>query len=152
MSIQTRDWQTVWDNRGLVYGAVKRAGISRTDRDYEDVIQNGLLLYASMLAENNQSDPGLIFQIIKWRSLDYIRARNRKIENFNGQNRRLSPADYLTIEAMLQDFSRLELLIFQKHLLAGERLKNLSEISGYSYRTLVRTKSQLCQRFRSSLT
>jgi hypothetical protein len=153
MSIQTNNWQTVWNNRGLVYGAVKRAGISRDDRDYEDLIQAGLILYAEMLAKSNsQLNHGLIFQAVKWRSLDYVRRRNYRPEGINERGRHLSPADYLTIEAMLPSFSQLELLIFQEHLLAGVNLRQLVTISGVSYRTLKRTKSNICRRFRSSLT
>lgn len=39
MSIEEKHWQTAWQNRSLVYGAVKRAGVSRQDPDYEDLIQ-----------------------------------------------------------------------------------------------------------------
>lgn len=152
MNIQTQTWQTAWDNRGLIYGALKRAGIQTSDRDYEDLVQEGLIFYAQCLASKQDPDLGLIFQKLCWRSLDYLRKRSGAQCPPPEYHQPLSLHDYLALEAALPQLTRQELWLLRRHLLNGESLVRLSREANCSCRTLRRVKGELCRHLRSILT
>ncbi|MCI1290592.1 MAG: hypothetical protein LKG31_03310 [Lactobacillus sp.] len=152
MSIEEKNWQTAWQNRGLVYGAIKQAGVNRQDPDYEDLIQAGIMQYAKILANDHKITNGWIFQKVKWSSIDFLRRRNKTWEDLSCDSSKLRSSDYLTIEALLPQLSALELIILRRHLLGPENLSDLAAATGRSYRTIKRTKANLCRRLRSSLT
>lgn len=152
MSIENKAWQTAWQNRSLVYGAIKSIGIDRRDPNYEDLVQTGLMQYAKLLAAEPAANNGWIFQKIKWTSLDYLRRRGRCWLDLEISTAKFSIEDYLAIEELLPQLSVFELVILRCHLLNGISLAQLANSTGCSYRTLKRKKADLCRHLRSSLT
>lgn len=47
--IREESFIKAWENRRLVGGAIKAAGVRRDYQDYADLFQDGVLIYAGMI-------------------------------------------------------------------------------------------------------
>ena len=94
--IREESFIKAWENRRLVGGAIKAAGVRRDYQDYADLFQDGVLIYAGMIEESpGQNIDKLAFKKILWHTLDEL----RKIQRREEKNQEIDNA---------KDFSRLE--------------------------------------------
>lgn len=93
--IREESFIKAWENRRLVGGAIKAAGVRRDYQDYADLFQDGVLIYAGMIEESpGQNMDKLAFKKILWHTLDELRKIQRREKNQEIDN--------------AKDFSRLE--------------------------------------------
>jgi hypothetical protein len=79
--IREESFIKAWENRRLVGGAIKAAGVRRDYQDYADLFQDGVLIYAGMIDESQgQNIDKLAFKKILWHTLDELSAEKRKIK------------------------------------------------------------------------
>lgn len=72
--IKEESFIKAWENRRLIYGAIKAAGVRKDYQEYADLIQDGVLIYAGMLEKSQGQDiDRLAFKKILWHTLDELR-------------------------------------------------------------------------------
>lgn len=47
--IKEESFIKAWENRRLVWGAIKAAGVRKDYQEYADLVQDGVLIYAGMM-------------------------------------------------------------------------------------------------------
>ena len=50
--IKEENFSKAWENRRLIYGAIKAAGVRKDYQEYADLIQDGFLIYAGILEKS----------------------------------------------------------------------------------------------------
>lgn len=87
--IKEENFSKAWENRRLIYGAIKAAGVRKDYQEYADLIQDGVLIYAGMLEKSQGQDiDRLAFKKILWHTLDELRKvqrREEKSEDINNE-------------------------------------------------------------------
>ena len=147
-----------WENRRLVGGAIKAAGVRRDYQDYADLFQDGVLIYAGMIEESpGQNMDKLAFKKILWHTLDELRKiqrreKNQEIDNAKDFSRLEVDWDSLVVlKDEVKKLNKIERLLFFEHLLAQKEISGLVERAGCSRRTLQRVKKDLLLKLRKSL-
>ncbi|MBP2057417.1 RNA polymerase sigma factor (sigma-70 family) [Lactobacillus colini] len=154
MIISKDAFSKAWENRKLVAGALKAAHVYTSYVAYEDLFQDGLVIYAEMLDKRSHQDRAevdkLSFRKIIWHTLDEL----RKIQRTEERNSDIDLACDLHIEEQDWDLqllvrdcvstmSEMKQMILVKHLLGRLPLVELSKELGYSRRSLQRAKKEL---------
>lgn len=157
--IREESFIKAWENRRLVGGAIKAAGVRRDYQDYADLFQDGVLTYAGMIEESRGQDiDKLAFKKILWHTLDELRKikrleeKNQEIET--NQDFAKAEVDWdslVVLKDEVRKLNRLERLLFFEHLLAQREISGLVERAGCSRRTLQRVKKDLLLKLRKSL-
>ena len=87
--IKEENFSKAWENRRLIYGAIKAAGVRKDYQEYADLVQDGVLIYAGMLEKSPDQDiDRLAFKKILWHTLDELRKvqrREEKSEDLNNE-------------------------------------------------------------------
>ena len=79
--IKEENFIKAWENRRLVCGAIKAAGVRKDYQEYADLVQDGVLIYARMLEKSQGQDiDRLAFKKILWHTLDELRKVQRHEE------------------------------------------------------------------------
>ena len=156
--IREESFIKAWENRRLVGGAIKAAGVRRDYQDYADLFQDGVLIYAGMIEENpDQNIDKLAFKKILWHTLDELRKiqrreKNQEIDNAKDFSRLEVDWDSLVVlKDEVKKLNKIERLLFFEHLLAQKEISGLIERAGCSRRTLQRVKKDLLLKLRKSL-
>lgn len=77
--IKEESFIKAWENRRVVCGAIKAAGVRKDYQEYADLIQDGVLIYAGMLEKSQGQDiDRLAFKKIIWHTLDELRKVQRR--------------------------------------------------------------------------
>lgn len=156
--IREESFIKAWENRRLVGGAIKAAGVRRDYQDYADLFQDGVLIYAGMIEESpGQNMDKLAFKKILWHTLDELRKiqrreKNQEIDNAKDFSRLEVDWDSLVVlKDEVKKLNKIERLLFFEHLLAQKEVSGLVEQAGCSRRTLQRVKKDLLLKLRKSL-
>lgn len=156
--IREESFIKAWENRRLVGGAIKAAGVRRDYQDYADLFQDGVLIYAGMIEESpGQNMDKLAFKKILWHTLDELRKiqrreKNQEIDNAKDFSRLEVDWDSLVVlKDEVKKLNKIERLLFFEHLLAQKEISGLVERVGCSRRTLQRVKKDLLLKLRKSL-
>ena len=156
--IREESFIKAWENRRLVGGAIKAAGVRRDYQDYADLFQDGVLIYAGMIEESpGQNMDKLAFKKILWHTLDELRKiqrreKNQEIDNAKDFSRLEVDWDSLVVlKDEVKKLNKIERLLFFEHLLAQKEISGLVERAGCSRRTLQRVKKDLLLKLRQSL-
>lgn len=158
--IREESFIKAWENRRLVGGAIKAAGVRRDYQDYADLFQDGvLMIYAGMIEESpGQNIDKLAFKKILWHTLDELRKiqrreeKNQEIDNAKDFSRLEVDWDSLVVlKDEVKKLNKIERLLFFEHLLAQKEVSGLVEQAGCSRRTLQRVKKDLLLKLRKSL-
>ena len=156
--IREESFIKAWENRRLVGGAIKAAGVRRDYQDYADLFQDGVLIYAGMIEESpGQNMDKLAFKKILWHTLDELRKiqrreKNQEIDNAKDFSRLEVDWDSLVVlKDEVKKLNKIERLLFFEHLLAQKEISGLVERAGCSRRTLQRVKKDLLVKLRKSL-
>ena len=157
--IKEESFIKAWENRRLVCGAIKAAGVRKDYQEYADLVQNGVLIYAGMLEKSQGQDiDRLAFKKIIWHTLDELRKvqrREEKSEEINNElefkKEKVEWDNLIILKNKVKELNEIEKLVFFKHLLAQKEITNLVEVAGCSRQTLQRVKKGLLLKLKNAL-
>ena len=157
--IKEESFIKAWENKRLVCGAIKAAGVRKDYQEYADLVQDGVLIYAGMLEESQgQNIDRLAFKKILWHTLDELRKvqrREERSEEINNElelnKEKIEWDNLIILKDKVQELNGIEKLVFFEHLLAQKEITNLVEVEGCSRRTLQRVKKNLLVKLKNAL-
>ena len=157
--IKEENFSKAWENRRLIYGAIKAAGVRKDYQEYADLIQDGVLIYAGMLEKSPDQDiDRLAFKKIIWHTLDELRKvqrREEKSEEINNElefkKEKVEWDNLIIFKNKVKELNEIEKLVFFEHLLAQKEITNLVEVAGCSRQTLQRVKMGLLLKLKNAL-
>ena len=157
--IKEENFIKAWENRRLVCGAIKAAGVRKDYQEYADLVQDGVLIYAGMLEKSQgQNIDRLAFKKILWHTLDELRKIQRREERSEEINNELELKkekiewdNLIILKDKVEELNGIEKLVFFEHLLAQKEITNLVEVAGCSRRTLQRVKKNLLFKLKQAL-
>lgn len=157
--IKEENFIKAWENRRLVCGAIKAAGVRKDYQEYADLVQDGVLIYARMLENSQDHDiDRLAFKKILWHTLDELRKiqrREERSEEINNElefkKEKIEWDNLIILKDKVKELNGIEKLVFFEHLLAQKEITNLVEVAGCSRRTLQRVKKNLLVKLRKAL-
>lgn len=157
--IKEENFIKAWENRRLVCGAIKAAGVRKYYQEYADLVQDGVLIYAGMLENSQDHDiDRLVFKKILWHTLDELRKvqrREERSEEINNElefkKEKIEWDNLIILKDKVQELNGIEKLVFFEHLLAQKEITNLVEVAGCSRRTLQRVKKNLLVKLKNAL-
>lgn len=157
--IKEESFIKAWENRRLVCGAIKAAGVRKDYQEYADLVQDGVLIYAGMLEKSRDQDiDRLAFKKILWHTLDELRKiqrREERSEEINNElefkKEKIEWDNLIILKDKVQELNGIEKLVFFEHLLAQKEITNLVEVAGCSRRTLQRVKKNLLLKLKNAL-
>ena len=157
--IKEENFIKAWENRRLVCGAIKAAGVRKDYQEYADLVQDGVLIYAGMLEKSPDQDiDRLAFKKILWHTLDELRKvqrREERSEEINNElefkKEKIEWNNLIILKDKVQELNGIEKLVFFEHLLAQKEITNLVEVAGCSRRTLQRVKKNLLLKLKNAL-
>lgn len=157
--IKEENFIKAWENRRLVCGAIKAAGVRKDYQEYADLVQDGVLIYAGMLEKSQgQNIDRFAFKKILWHTLDELRKvqrREERSEEINNElefkKEKIEWDNLIILKDKVQELNGIEKLVFFEHLLAQKEITNLVEVAGCSRRTLQRVKKNLLVKLKNAL-
>ena len=157
--IKEESFIKAWENRRLVCGAIKAAGVRKDYQEYADLVQDGVLIYAGMLENSQDHDiDRLAFKKILWHTLDELRKvqrREERSEEINNElefkKEKIEWDNLIILKDKVKELNGIEKLVFFEHLLAQKEITNLVEVAGCSRRTLQRVKKGLLLKLKNAL-
>ena len=157
--IKEENFIKAWENRRLVCGAIKAAGVRKDYQEYADLVQDGVLIYAGMLEKSQDHDiDRFAFKKILWHTLDELRKvqrREERSEEINNElefkKEKIEWDNLIILKDKVQELNGIEKLLFFEHLLAQKEITNLVEVAGFSRRTLQRVKKNLLVKLKNAL-
>ena len=157
--IKEESFIKAWENRRLVCGAIKAAGVRKDYQEYADLVQDGVLIYAGMLENSQDHDiDRLAFKKILWHTLDELRKvqrREERSEEINNElelnKEKIEWDNLIILKDKVEELNGIEKLVFFEHLLAQKEITNLVEVAGCSRRTLQRVKKNLLLKLKNAL-
>ena len=166
-TVSSESFSIALANQGLVYGAVKAAGVFPRSFDYEDYIQDGLITYAMFIDNNSKRDNGvkltsdevnrLAFRKIVWQTIDALRRQkflsdisdfsldedfSEKEESFNNGSFKYVIL-YTQIDEAFNRLNNFDRIILTEHFLRGKKLKDISATYGVSLQTVTRARRRV---------
>ncbi|GGV12539.1 hypothetical protein [Lactobacillus acetotolerans] len=161
MKISQKNFLTAWENRKLVYGAMKKLHIYKDYSDYEDLLQDGVCLYAQMLEEHpdmsREEVDKLSFRKIIWNTTDRLRKIQRNDEHRCNvlECSNLAEAvhwdDLIVLKDEVNKMSKIEQIIFFEHLLFENTFSSLVIKYGINRKQLQRLKHKLLIKLQCTL-
>ena len=157
--IKEENFSKAWENRRLIYGEIKAAGVRKDYQEYADLIQDGVLIYAGILEKSQGQDiDRLAFKKIIWHTLDELRKvqrreeRNEEINNeLEFKKEKIEWDNLIILKDKVKELNGIEKLVFFEHLLAQKEITNLVEVAGCSRQTLQRVKMGLLLKLKNAL-
>lgn len=157
--IKEENFIKAWENRRLVCGAIKAAGVRKDYQEYADLVQDGVLIYAGMLEKSQDHDiDRFAFKKILWHTLDELRKvqrREERSEEINNElelnKEKIEWDNLIILKDKVEELNEIEKLVFFEHLLAQKEITNLVEVAGCSRRTLQRVKKNLLFKLKQAL-
>lgn len=157
--IKEENFIKAWENRRLVCGAIKAAGVRKDYQEYADLVQDGVLIYAGMLEKSQDHDiDRFAFKKILWHTLDELRKvqrREERSEEINNEpefkKEKIEWDNLIILKDKVKELNGIEKLVFFEPLLAQKEITNLVEVAGCSRRTLQRVKKNLLVKLKNAL-
>ena len=161
MKIKKKAFITAWQNQKLVRGALKYAHVRMDYTNYEDFLQEGIIIYAEMLTRlvnraRTEVDR-LSFRKIIWHTLDLLRKQKRITEQeiVFDSTEQVGLLDnwnnHLALEQELPQLTQVERMLFFDHLLGGQTISALAQKTGINRVQLQRLKRDLLYHLREVL-
>lgn len=160
MKINQQAFLTAWNNQKLVRGALKAAHVRVDYTNYEDLFQEGILIYAEMLtklADKKRSEVDrLSFRKIIWHTIDLLRKKQRQSEEeiaFDSLTEELTTNwnNQLVLKGELVRMNEIEKLLYINHLIGGQTISALAQEAHVSRVQLQRSKHNLLIHLREIL-
>ena len=133
--INQKSFRKAWEKRKLVGGALKAAHVRPDYHLYDDLFQEGLIVYAEMLEElatdkaRTEIDK-LSFKKVLWQTLNRLKREQRVCERNTDMNEAYDlgeEADWNNLVVLKQEvnkLSKMEQVIFYDHLFLTRRSQN----------------------------
>ena len=133
--ISQNSFRKAWENRKLVGGVLKAAHVRSDYHLYDDLFQEGLIVYAEMLEElatdkaRTEIDK-LSFKKVLWQTLNRLKREQRVCERNTDMNEAYDlgeEADWNNLVVLKQEvnkLSKMEQVIFYDHLFLTRRSQN----------------------------
>lgn len=149
-----------WENKKLVAGALKRCHVLPKYSEYDDLLAEGIITYAEMLAKHAGCKEiaeidKLAFNKIVWTTIDRLRKLAKKDDSlitidqaFNLYERRADLDLLIEIRTLADQLDKTELMILTEHLIKQHTLVELARITGLSRTKLTRAKRKLMQKMK----
>ncbi|MFD3287275.1 sigma-70 family RNA polymerase sigma factor, partial [Lactobacillus johnsonii] len=123
--IKEESFIKAWENKRLVCGAIKAAGVRKDYQEYADLVQDGVLIYAGMLEKSQgQNIDRLAFKKILWHTLDELRKvqrREERSEEINNElelnKEKIEWDNLIILKDKVEELNGIEKLVFFEHLL-----------------------------------
>ena len=154
-------FQLAITNVAVIYGAVKRAGVYRSNNLYADLIQEAYLTYAQVWSHSCLSVAEFqpyIFQRIVWRTQDLLRRERYRQNHVDFTDLVLTapqvaePLFWQTeVQQVVGQLTVLEQQVFWQHLIEGQNLKTLADTLHVSSRYLRKIRAQVRQKLQPLL-
>lgn len=162
LTITRENFNRAWNNQRLVAGALKRAHIMPHYNNYEDLLHEGVFIYAKMMTRYADKPAHevdkLSFNKIVWFAIDQMRKQQRRQENtiaeenaFNLAEKEIDCDLLVELKNLAKDLNHIKRVILVEHLLSERTISSLVEECGVSRKTLQRTKSKLLHKLRTEL-
>lgn len=153
-------FEEAWKNRKLVGGALKAAHVRQDYHLYEDLLQEGVILYAEMLRKldgqkTRTEIDKLSFKKLLWHIIDTLRReqrvceRNTAIDKAYDLGEAAAWDNLVALKNETKKLSHLEQVILFEHLLEKKTITQLVEECGVPRITLKRLKKQLLGKLRA---
>lgn len=153
-------FEEAWKNRKLVGGALKAAHVRPDYHLYEDLLQEGVILYAEMLrkldGQKVRSEINkLSFKKVLWQTIDALRReqrvceRNTAIDEAYDLGKTEAWDNLVALKDEVNKLSQLEQVILFEHLLEKKTITQLVKECGIPRITLKRLKKQLLGKLRN---
>lgn len=153
-------FEEAWKNRKLVGGALKAAHVRPDYHLYEDLLQEGVILYAEMLRKldgqkTRTEIDKLSFKKLLWHIIDTLRReqrvceRNTAIDKAYDLGETAAWDNLVALKNEAKKLSHLEQVILFEHLLEKKTITQLVEECGVPRITLKRLKKQLLGKLRA---
>ena len=153
-------FEEAWKNRKLVGGALKAAHVRPDYHLYEDLLQEGVILYAEMLRKldgqkTRTEIDKLSFKKLLWHIIDTLRReqrvceRNTTIDKAYDLGEAAAWDNLVALKNEAKKLSHLEQVILFEHLLEKKTITQLVEECGVPRITLKRLKKQLLGKLRA---
>ena len=153
-------FEEAWKNRKLVGGALKAAHVRPDYHLYEDLLQEGVILYAEMLRKLDSKKTRteidkLSFKKLLWHIIDTLRReqrvceRNTAIDKAYDLGEAAAWDNLVALKNEAKKLSHLEQVILFEHLLEKKTITQLVEECGVPRITLKRLKKQLLGKLRA---
>lgn len=161
MKISKQAFITAWKKQKLVKGALRSAHVRKDYTNYEDFLQEGILVYAQMLTALTGLSPKEVdrrsFRKIIWHTIDLLRKDQRYSEHQIGLEQAATVGqsqnwnNKLVLEKEIAKMTKLEQVIFFNNLILQEPISALAPKANVSRGQLQRVKHQLLERLQSVL-
>ena len=161
MKINRKAFITALQNQKLVRGALKSAHVRMDYTNYEDFLQEGIIIYAEMLTmltgRTRTEVDRLSFRKIIWHTLDLLRKQKRITEQeiVFDSTEQVGLLDnwnnHLALEQELPQLTQVERMLFFDHLLGGQTISALAQKTGINRVQLQRLKRDLLYHLREVL-
>ncbi|WEV38553.1 sigma-70 family RNA polymerase sigma factor [Lactobacillus sp. ESL0680] len=161
MKISKQAFLAAWKNQKLVRGALKAVHVRQDYTNYEDLLQEGICVYAQMLDQKGELSQEEVdrrsFRKIIWHTIDQLRKDQRTTERQADFEQAQSLGmmnnwdNYLILEKEVMQMSELERLLFFHNLIAGEPISALAQEACVTRVQLQRVKRQLLMHLRQVL-
>lgn len=151
-----------WNNKRLIAGALKTAGVRRDYVHYEDLMQDGVLVYAQLLDElvdkpEEQVDK-LAFRKIIWQTIDELRKIQKHEERtsdleeaFNLYKNDYDWQNLIILKQEVKKMTQEELLILFEHLICGKTITQIVKETKMPRIRLKRSKKMLITKMKLAL-
>ena len=155
--ISQNSFRKAWENRKLVGGALKAAHVRPDYHLYEDLFQEGLVIYDEMLEELATEKActeidKLSFKKVLWQTLNRLkRERNTDMDEAYDLGEEADWNNLVVLKQEVNKLTEMEQIIFYEHLLSGKKITQLAVEYSTSRRTLTRLKHDLLVKFRKML-
>lgn len=160
--ISQKNFKQAWENRKLVGGALQAAHVRPDYHLYEDLFQEGLIMYATMLDELSSEKSRveidkLSFRKILWQTLNALRREQRHCENDTSLDEAYDLGEEKNLETLMilkqeaQNMTKVEQKILFEHLLGDKTLKIIAVECDVPRRSLNRLKRGLLDKLREKL-
>lgn len=151
-----------WKNRKLIGGALKAVHVRPDYHLYEDLFQEGLILYAEMLEhlifEKTRTEiDKLSFRKIIWQTLNRLHKeqlnceQNTDIEEAYDLGENKDSDNLVILKGEIKEFNKIERLILLEHLICNSTLRQISAEHDIPRHSLTRTKHDLLEKLREIL-
>ncbi len=139
-----------WQDRRLVAGCLKTAHVRPHTMLYEDLMQEGVIVYAAILTQEPNRPPKYIFRKVLWRLYDLLRQAKRcqavsgsPLPKKEREASNDSALDVVLLKERVASWDFLMQSVFFDHLVSGVPLSVLADRHTVSKRTLFRVKKQV---------
>lgn len=161
MKINKENFIAAWENKRLIAGALKAAHVWPHYAGYEDLFQEGVLIYAEMLEKHPTKSikevDKLSFNKILWHTIDELRKMQRieehgtKLEEAKQLFELQNWDNLLVIKREMAKMNDKEKIVFCEHLLGAKSMVATSQKYQISLRTIKRIKVKIIAQLRLAL-